>query len=296
MKSLILKLNAAGDVVRTSVLLHRLQGSVTWVTSAANMALLAGTHDSLRCVSWEERNLVLDDEYDLLINLEYDLATAQFACAIRHHQLFGAYIDAEKRMRYTVDSKEWFDMGLISSYGKKRADALKYENRSSYQELLFSGLGWHFSGEEYLLPKATATNLSGDVAIAPVAGTVWPMKNWAHYDRLGAELERRGLRVNVLPKRESLLEHLGDVSQHRCLVSGDSLPMHLALGTRVHCVTIFNCTSPWEIYDYGLQVKLVSPLLKEHFYSRRFDPRAATSVALGDVVAAVLHQLEGAHE
>ena len=48
------------------------------------------------------------------------------------------------------------------------------------------------------------------MAIAPVAGPVWPMKNWAHYDALQRRLEAQGLRVNVLPKRATLLEHLGD--------------------------------------------------------------------------------------
>jgi ADP-heptose:LPS heptosyltransferase len=119
------------------------------------------------------------------------------------------------------------------------------------------------------------------------------MKSWAHYEELKTELERRGLSVNVLPHRKSLLEHLGDVSQHRCLVSGDSLPMHLALATGVPCVSIFNCTSPWEIYDYGLQTKLVSPLLHEHFYSRKLDPRATTAITLDQVVAAVLARLDG---
>jgi redox-sensitive bicupin YhaK (pirin superfamily) len=55
-----------------------------------------------------------------------------------------------------------------------------------------------------------AVDLAADaeLAIAPEAGPVWPMKKWAHYDRLKAELERRGLRVNVLPKRPTLLDHL----------------------------------------------------------------------------------------
>ena len=72
----------------------------------------------------------------------------------------------------------------------------------------------------------------------------------------------------MLPKRSSLLEHLADVRNHRCLVGGDSLPMHFALGTGTPCVTLFTCTSPWEIYEYGIQKKIVSPLLEEFFYKR----------------------------
>jgi heptosyltransferase-2 len=114
------------------------------------------------------------------------------------------------------------------------------------------------------------------------------MKKWAHYDWLKSELESRGLKVNFLPIRSTLLEHLADVQSHRCLVSGDSLPMHLALGSRVPCVALFNCTSPWEIYDYGILTKFVSRFLDEFFYKREFDPRATTAISKDDVLKAVL--------
>jgi ADP-heptose:LPS heptosyltransferase len=117
------------------------------------------------------------------------------------------------------------------------------------------------------------------------------MKNWAYYDELQAKLEAEGLRVNVLPRRSSLLEHLGDVAQHRVLVGGDSLPMHLALGVGTPCVTIFNCTSPWEIHDYGIQTKLVSPLLGEFFYKRGMDVRATTAISLDEVFEATMSRL-----
>jgi ADP-heptose:LPS heptosyltransferase len=87
---------------------------------------------------------------------------------------------------------------------------------------------------------------------------------------------------------------MGDISNHRCLVGGDSLPMHLALGTGTPCVTLFNCTSPWEIYDYGLQTKIVSPLLEKYFYHRGFDPAATTAIRLDDVFDAVIRRLEDA--
>jgi ADP-heptose:LPS heptosyltransferase len=143
-----------------------------------------------------------------------------------------------------------------------------------------------------LLPKPIETGLSGDVAMAADAGPIWPMKRWACYDELKQRLEDQGLTVNVLPKRRSLREHLADVRNHRCLVGGDSLPMHLALGTGTRCVTLFTCTSPWEIYDYGIQKKIVSPLLEEFFYKREYDKRATTAISVDEVLDAVMAQFE----
>jgi hypothetical protein len=289
---LIVKLGATGDVVRTTPLLRRLSGQITWLTERKNEVLLEGLTGNLRCFSWEDREKVLDRHYGLVINLEDTLGVAELLKSVEYGEIFGAYVDSDGSLRYTENSQRWFDLSLISAFGKLRADKLKFQNRQTYQEMIFDGLGFRFAGETYLLPEPIETGLSGDVAIAADAGHVWPMKKWAYYGKLQEALEDQGLIVNVLPKRSSLLEHLSDVQNHRCLVSGDSLPMHFALGARTPCVTLFTCTSPWEIYDYGIQKKVVSPLLEEFFYQRGYDGRATTAIPVDEVFGAVVSQLE----
>jgi heptosyltransferase II len=292
MNVLIVKLGATGDVVRTTPLLRRFSGSITWITAAKNCVLLDGLADNLRHFSWEARARALDIPYDLVINLEDSLEVALFLKSVRSAEIFGAYADSFKRLRYTGNSKCWFDLSLISSHGRQGADRLKLLNRQTYQELIFTGLDLRFASDPYLLPRPIETGLSGDVAIAADSGHVWPMKKWAYYGQLMEALEARGLTVNILPERRSLLEHLADVRNHRCLVGGDSLPMHFALGTRTPCVSLFMCTSPWEIYDYGIQEKIVSPLLEEFFYKRGYDERATTAISVDEVFDAVMTQLE----
>ena len=294
MNTLIVKVGATGDVVRTTPLLSRLKGQVTWLTASKNTVLLEGLNCDLRCFSWEERERALDAHYDLCINLEDTLDVAQFLKTVRCGEIFGAYVDSDGSLRYTANSERWFDLSLISAYGKMRADKLKFQNRQTYQELVFEGLGFRFAGETYLLPEPIETELSGDVAIAADAGPIWPMKKWPYYDELKQRLENHGLTVNVLPQRASLLQHLSDVRNHCCLIGGDSLPMHFALGTGKRCVTLFTCTSPWEIYGYGLQRKIVSPLLEEFFYKRGFDERAVTAIGVEEVFDAVMEQRESA--
>jgi heptosyltransferase-2 len=288
---LIIKLGATGDVVRTTPLLRRLKGAVTWITAAKNLPLLQGLARPVRAVSWEQRQSVAEADYDLIINLEDDLESSAFAQQLHSRQRFGAHLDSQGVIRYTDDSKGWFDLSLISTFGRAQADILKLKNRRTYQDLVFEGLGFSFAGETYLMPEPVETGLAGDVAIAPEAGAVWPMKSWAYYGQLKRELEATGLMVNVLQKRPTLLEHLCDVRNHRCLVSGDSLPMHLALGTGTRCVSLFNCTSPWEIHEYGLQRKIVSPLLEKFFYQRGQDERATTAIKFEKVLESTLAQI-----
>jgi heptosyltransferase-2 len=286
--TLIVKLNATGDVVRTTPLLDRLEGQITWISARSNLPLLQGVHPGMRCLPWEERDRAKDKTYELAINLEDETEVATFVQDVRAERTFGARLDSHGHVEYSDDARDWFDLSLISRFGRQRADELKLQNRRSYQEMLFAGMGFTFRGERYRLPAPARTTLAGDVAIAPAAGPVWPMKNWAYYDDLQARLQAEGLRTNVLPRRATLLEHLGDVANHRCLVSGDSLPMHLALGLGIPCVTLFNCTSPWEIHDYGIQTKVISPLLATYFYKRELDERATRAVRLEVVLAAVL--------
>ena len=243
------------------------------------------------CVGWDERARILRDRFDLVINLEDDLEVASFVAKVSARRIFGAQLDRSGNVVYSDDSSGWFDLSLISRYGRVRADQLKLQNRRSYQHLLFEGLGLEFTGQQYCVPATRASNLRGDVAVAPVAGAVWPMKNWAHYDELIARLRLSGLEVNILPRRSTLSEHIADIRAHRLLLSGDSLPMHIALGVGVPCVTIFNCTSPWEIFDYGIQTKIVSPLLAEYFYKREMDRRATTVVPVSEVEDAILQRL-----
>ena len=292
MATLIVKLGATGDVVRTTPLLRRLSGDVTWITETKNVNLLRNLNEHIECFSWEERKLVVDRAYDLVINLEDTIEVAELCRKVKAAQWFGAYANSEGKLRYTADSSRWFDLSLISVHGREEADLLKLHNRSTYQELIFDGLGLAFQGEQYILPQPSETQLAGDVAIASEAGPVWPMKNWAYYIELKKRLESHGLVVNVLPKRSSLLEHLADVQNHRCVVGGDSLPMHFALGTGIPCVTLFTCTSPWEIYGYGIQTKIISPLLEQFFYKRGYDARATTAITLEQVESAAFARLE----
>ena len=288
MKVLIIKLDATGDVLRTTPLLRVLTGEIDWLTSDGNAMLLSSNAKVRRCIPWTDAPLLGGSRYDLVINLEDSAQTAALLTRIDYTDLFGAYLDRAGRLTYTESSREWFDLSLISRFGKARADELKYKNRKTYQEIIFTALGYHFKGQEYCLPQGAKTDLAGDIAIATKSGPVWPMKNWAYFLQLQQLLQKDGYAVNTLPMRKTLLEHIGDVQNHRYLISGDSLPMHIALGSSIKCLTIFQCTSPWEICGYGVQTKMVSPLLEKHFYKRDFAVEATTSIPLDTVYQTVI--------
>src|SRR5438093_874536 len=111
------------------------------------------------CVSWENRRRVAHTTYDLVINLEDDRETSSFLKELKFKQLFGAHLNGEDKLTYTSDSRDWFDLSLISTYGREKADRLKLLNRRTYQEFIFEGLGFRFCGEPYCLPPPCPTGL-----------------------------------------------------------------------------------------------------------------------------------------
>lgn len=103
--TLIVKLNATGDVVRTTPLLRRLEGPITWITARGNLPLLQGVRTDLRCLAWDERDQAADRPYDLVINLEDEVETAAFVRTISADRLFGAFLDSDHQLRYTDDAR-----------------------------------------------------------------------------------------------------------------------------------------------------------------------------------------------
>jgi ADP-heptose:LPS heptosyltransferase len=285
MKILIIKFGAAGDVIRVTTLLHLFpNASIDWVVSDNNSILLGGLPNINRVILLSKIYETQLNEYDLVINLEDNLEAGNIIRRIKYQDLFGSYIDNNEKLTYTENSRGWFDLSLISKYGLKEANKLKFQNQRSFQEIVFEGLGKKFNGEEYLLPESPYSKLYGDVAIAPKAGKVWPMKNWAYFDELAQYIRAKGFIVNFLPDRPTMLDHLADVKNHSVLISGDSLPMHFALGSKITTISLFICTSPAEIYDYYSMKKIISPDIEKYWYRRDFDENAITSISLEEVI------------
>ena len=287
-KVLILKLGALGDVVRTTALLRALDGNITWVTSAPAAPLLRDNPyiDRFYCIE-DAREILKGEKYDLVINLEDEPTAAKLASDLEKGTIVGAYM-GEHGVTYTDSASAWFDMSLVSRYGKAKADELKMRNRKTYQELLFAMIGKTFRGEEYVLnlplKKSREPNLVG---LETRAGEVWPMKRWNKYEELAERLEGAGFKTKVFEQRERLADYVDDVNECEHIVCGDTLAMHLGMALRKKVTAIFTCTTPHEIYGYGRMVPVVSPLYKKYFYRRDYVPEAADAIPTDTVLSAV---------
>ena len=285
MKTLIIKIGASGDVVRTTVLLRELQGEIWWLTDEYNIDILPAGIEGLNIFSIQNvQSGMIHEHFDLIINLEEDGSIAKFAKQLNTHEYVGPYYEGDKLV-YTSSAAPWFDMSLISVYGRDEANQIKMANRRSYQEILLSMIAKFFVEQPYFINSVQETKIpvSNTVGIETRVGKRWPNKQWYAYHELADKLKSEGYATRVFERRKDLKEYMRDVRQCSMIISGDSLAMHLALAYQKPCLGIFNCTSPFEIFDYGLLAKAVSPRLNEFYYDTSFNREAIEALKLEDI-------------
>jgi heptosyltransferase-2 len=293
-RTLIVKLGALGDVLRTTCLLRALDGEIHWLTSPAAMPLLRGNPFLTAVHTPETVEELTKTSFDLVLNLEDDAGTARLVERIPHRRLAGAYLGSGGRMAYTDEAAAWFDMGLISRYGLDRANELKKTNTRTYQDMLFEMAGLRFRGEEYVLDRPAApANDRPAAGIEVRAGDRWRFKKWDKYDALERALRAAGHPVVRFQQRDDLLAYVEDVNRCDVIVCGDTLAMHLGLALGKRVAAVFGPTPADEIYGYGRLHKVVAPLDCIKCYKRDCDfaPNCMESIQLEDVLGPVLGML-----
>ena len=283
---LIVKLGALGDVLRTTPLLRRLTGRITWVTDEECLPLLDGAPRLERALPLAAAASLRGRPFDLVLNFDEDVRACRLASSVAARRRAGAWLDSG-RVAYCDRSAPWFDMSLVSRLGIEAANRLKARGRRAYQHYLFEACGLRFQGEEYALPVRPAAAREDAVALEARVGEKWPMKAWPGFPALAAALPESGLRPFLLRPRARLADYFADINRASVVVAGDTLAMHAALALRKKVVALFTCTSPDEIHDYGRLTKLVDARLRENFYRRDLPREAQCSITASLVIDAI---------
>lgn len=257
--TLIIKLGAMGDVLRTTTILRALPGPVTWVTRAASRPLLENVPQIAEILTLEETERLRGRRFDLAACLDDEPEACRLLDLVTYERHVGAFLE-DGRVGYGESAQPWYDMGLLSRFGKERADELKRLNTRAYQEHLFAMFGREFRGEDYVFGYAPRSAPARRVGVEMRADPRWQLKRWGRYPALLEALRADGLDLCVFEQRPDLRQFIDDVNGCGVVVTGDTLTMHVALALQKHVVAVFGPTSAPEIHGYGRLTKVVSPI------------------------------------
>ncbi len=157
MNILIIKLGAIGDVIRTTSILPGLKNKyknckIDWVTKKESFDVLRNNNmiNGVFLIDKNTENKLRQKKYNLIISLDDDYEACELATKVNSKKIIGSYL-ANNKKTYAKGSSLWFDMGLISRFGKQEADILKAKNKKSYQEIMHKILDLKYKKQEPML-------------------------------------------------------------------------------------------------------------------------------------------------
>lgn len=136
-KILIVKLDAVGDVLRTTSILHGLKAryensEITWVTRQESLPLFENNRFVDRALEYESTEAVLScsvEEFDLVVNLDASRDSATLASRVKAKKKLGFQLSAKGHIiPLSKSAAAWLEMGAF--------DQKKKQNDRSYQDLM----------------------------------------------------------------------------------------------------------------------------------------------------------------
>jgi len=294
---LIVKLDAMGDVLRTTALLPPLaevhtRAAVTWITRKESLPLLKGNPYIAEVVELGHDALLhlATRRFSRVINLDASRTSAALASAAESGRKDGFVLDDSGTVRPTNDAaRRWLEAGVF--------DDIKRQGRETYQDRMAAILGLEGRSHRYVFQLDEAERAGARrqlesigidwarriVGLNTGAGGRWPLKQWREdgYVDLVARLHRTHDVQFVLlggPSEQAQNYRLKTASSVPLLdpgcnnpvrhfaalvaccdvvVTGDTLAMHLSLAQGRRTVVLFGPTHWAEVELYGLGEKVV---------------------------------------
>jgi ADP-heptose:LPS heptosyltransferase len=133
----IIKLEAVGDVLRTTCILHGLKNKypkseITWITRKSAVPLFENNKLVDRIFAYDSTEMILHilvEEFDVVINLDSAPDSAVLASTVKGKEKFGYGLDSKGNVfPFNPEASTWLEMGAF--------DDVKKKNTRSFQDLM----------------------------------------------------------------------------------------------------------------------------------------------------------------
>ena len=297
-KILIIKLDAIGDVLRTTSILSALKekypdSHITWLTRQNAKDIFINNDLVDNVLTFESLDLISRlsiEVFDLLIHPDASPVSSSLATITKAKVKKGFVLNQLGQVTpVDKDAIEWLEMGAFDEFKKK--------NKKTYQQIIHEIAGLNFDKGEIII-NLTADELAFKkqfyithnlkkyktiIGLNTGASKRWQLKQWRFdgFKELISKLQRNkdiGIllfggedevdRNNELIKLFPTLVDTGSNNSLRqffslmdiphIILTGDTLALHTATALKKNVICFFGPTSSAEIGDYG-RVKKISP-------------------------------------
>ncbi|GAB5464909.1 MAG: hypothetical protein Kapaf2KO_03450 [Candidatus Kapaibacteriales bacterium] len=272
-KTLIIKLGALGDVVRTTPLVEKLRKEypgteIWWITLSPN--ILPNSIDKVLPFDTASVEILKNIRFDRLICLDKDMD----ACAL------ASSIEADKKLGYHLENGRPapIDQNAVHKFVTGLFDDVNKSNTKSYPQEIFEICGYEFQGEEYLLEYTSEIkwDLPADKKIIGLntgCGDRWVSRLWPdeYWIELIKKLQDEGYHPLLLGGKQEhdknlhfqketgadykgfypLQDFMGLMDRCDVIVSAVTMAMHIAVGLKKPLVLMNNIFNPHEFELYG---------------------------------------------
>lgn len=297
LKILIIKLDAVGDVLRTTSILKPLKKKypdcyIEWCTrqNASDLFKNNSLVDEVITIEDDAQFRIKAESYDIVINLDTSKISSAIATSTTAKEKIGFVLNEKGYVESTSStSQQWLEMSAF--------DNVKKANTKSHQQIMYEILGFDLPVEQPMIK--VSENEKSKIAVKDFVrnidpsktviglnvgiGTKWPSKGWP-LKRWKELIEKLSLDQNNLLllggpeetkiisqlKKEynflfdtgcdnSLLDFAAIVDLCDLVVTADTLTLHIATALNKKIIALFGPTSANEIELYGKGIKLSSP-------------------------------------
>ena len=297
---------------------------ITWLVNKSSKELLTNNSDIDRILVYNEDNVLRlqYEEFDITYTLEIDVSGTALANLVKGKNKCGFYLNKDGHPECFNESSRFYLQRVFSNYVNKNNNKTYQEMMVEIMELdyekkepVFNFFGYEKDYAKEFLRKNHLCSEDKLIGIHMGSASRWPSKIWS-IDKL-VELIKRiysqtdykvilfggpneirvqkeiferlsDLKVYVNNSLNSSREFFGLVNLCEKMLVNDSFALHVSIALKKETIALFFCTPDWEIEGYGRVKKIVSPMLKEHFFTDESLPELMNSISVEEVFKALI--------
>ena len=292
---------------------------ITWLVNKVSKDLLTNNPEIDRILVYNEDNVLRlqYEEFDVVYSLEIDVPGTALANLVKGKEKFGFYLNKDGHPECFNENSRFYLNRVFSNYVNQNNNKKYQEMMAEIMELKYEKtepvlnfIGYEEGYANEFLRKNHLSSNDKLIGIHMGSASRWPSKIW-NKNKL-AELIKRiysetdykvvlfggpneiksqrdileklsDLKIYVNDPNNSVREFFGLVNLCGKMLVNDSFALHTAIALKKETVALFFCTPDWEIEGYGRVKKIVSPLMKDNFFTDEYLPELIDSISVDEV-------------